>query len=445
MNIRILLATLAVFALGPAAAWAQGYGGSSPPPDPRAIPAGPQSVAASAALPQAQQPGGQYPADWHVPSAATANSAPVLAAAQTYPAPYPGTSAPPQSVYALPAGMYAAQQGYPPAGVAPNGPIYATGPSADVPMFPTTALPSADSHWMFSAEAIWLERVDYNTVILGNTVTDYGSGLGYVTDILTSTDVAFPLDSGVRLQAGYRFNEGNSLEMTYFGLQQVSVGRTIYGDPVGNTVLAYSPWTQTDALIGGFDNSLGYTYGSRVNNAEINQRIVAGAGPSWNLAGLWGVRFVQVADRFNLNGSDLSTGDFENLDIRTTNNLLGPQIGVAWSSYLNRLELTSELKGALLANFSSASFSNLNSSGVISGNPAGFYAVDQSARSTNVAGLLELSLLARYHVAEHLWIRGGYQTYFLSGLALGPRQLASFNHTGGLTLDGPSLGLETNW
>lgn len=298
---------------------------------------------------------------------------------------------------------------------------------------------------MFTVEAIWLQRIDSSGVILGNTVTDYGSGLGYVTDILTSTDVNFPLDSGVRLQVGYRFTDQNSLSLSYFGLQQSSVGRTIYGDPVGNTVLAYSPWTQTDAIIGGFDNSLGYTYGSRVNNAEINQRIVAAAGPTWTLAGLWGVRFVQIADKFNLNGSDISTGDFENLDIRTANNLLGPQIGADWTSYWNRFQLSSGVKAGLFANFDSASFSNLNSSGVTTGNPAGFYPIDQSAHGTNVAGLLEFSLMARYRVTEHVWLLGGYQTYYFAGLALGPRQLASFDHSGAMSLSGPSLGLETNW
>ena len=51
-------------------------------------------------------------------------------------------------------------------------------------MFPLIGSPVRGSRWMFSAETIWLERIDNNSVILGNTVTDYGSGLGYVTDIL---------------------------------------------------------------------------------------------------------------------------------------------------------------------------------------------------------------------------------------------------------------------
>lgn len=423
MRSRNFLAAFAVCALLPGLAWAQGYGNSLPP-QPTAIPAGQQPANPYANI------YGAYPAQ-----------APLPAPSYTDP-----RQAPPQPLAPGESpGVY-----QPPPSSAPNSPQpnseYTTVPSTDGPdVFPAFSLPNAGTHWMFSAEAIWLERMDTTSVILGNTVTDYGSGLGYVTDILTSTDECFPLEAGVRLEAGYRFNDRNSLEATYFGLQQSTVGRTIYGDPVGNTVLAYSPWTQTDYIIGGFDNSLGYTYTSRVNSAEINQRIVAAAGPAWSLAGLWGVRFMQVADRFNLNGTDSSTGDFENLDIHTANDLLGPQIGVAWSSFWNRLEITSELKAALFANFSSASFSNLDSSGVISGNPPGFVAVDQSAHTTNVAGLLELSILARYRVSEHIWLRGGYQSYFLDGLALGPRQLAAFDHHGGLTLDGPSVGVETNW
>ena len=53
--------------------------------------------------------------------------------------------------------------------------------------------------------------------------------------------------------------------------------------------------------------------------------------------------------------------------------------------------------------------------------------------------------MCRYRVTEHFWLLGGYQTYYLAGLALGPRQLASFDHSGGLSLSGPSVGLETNW
>ena len=325
--------------------------------------------------------------------------------------------------------------------VGPN-PTYVPPPSADVEIPAATCA----SSWMFAADALWLERVDNTSVILGNTVYNNGASLGYVTDILTSTDVDFPLATGVRLQLGYRFNDVTGLEWTYWGLQQWSVGRSLSGDPVGNTVLAFSPWTQTDYLIGGFNNNLGYVYQSSVNNAEFNWRFIGSGDERWSAAGLLGIRYIEVADKFNLNGSDVPTGDYENIDISTTNNLLGPQIGAGvQSANGNGFQLISDIKAALFANFVSASYSNLNSSGVTQGNPAGFIPYSQTDRGTEVAGLFEVSVIGRYRLGDHWWLRGGYQTTYLGGLALGPRQLAAYDHRGGLTLDGPSLGFEADW
>jgi hypothetical protein len=165
----------------------------------------------------------------------------------------------------------------------------------------------------------------------------------------------------------------------------------------------------------------------------------------WSVAGLWGVRYVQVSDKFSLNASDIATGDFENIDIKTANNLIGPQIGVQFIDDWKRFQLSTELKAGIYANFISASYSNLNSSGAISGNPAGFIPVNQTQSSTGVAGVFEISLIGRYRVTDHLWIRGGWNDYFIAGLALGPRQLGSFSHAGSISLDGPSLGLEAAW
>jgi hypothetical protein len=307
------------------------------------------------------------------------------------------------------------------------------------------AIPTEQSSWMFAADALWLERTDNTNVILGNTVFNNGGSLGYVTDILTSGDVDFPLATGVRLQLGYRFNDVTGLEWTYWGLQQWSVGRSLSGDPVGNTVLAFSPWTQTDYLIGGFNNSLGYVYQSSVNNAEFNWRFIGSGDDRWSVAGLLGIRYIEVADKFNLNGSDVSTGDYENIDISTTNNLLGPQIGVEYNRKWERFQLITDVKAALFANFVSASYSNLNSSGVTEENPVGFIPFSEKDRGTEVAGLFEVSVIGRYRLNDHWWLRGGYQSTYLGGLALGPRQLAAFDHRGGLTLDGPSLGFEADW
>ena len=157
------------------------------------------------------------------------------------------------------------------------------------------------------------------------------------------------------------------------------------------------------------------------------------------------MRYIQVSDRFNLSGADSLTGDFESIDVKTSNNLIGPQVGIQIIRSWRRFQLNSEFKAGLYANFISSSYNNLNSSGAINGNPAGFVPISQSQNTTAVAGAFEFSLIGRYEINPHLWIRGGWNDYFLAGLALGPRQLGGFTHSGGIGLDGPSLGLEAAW
>ena len=123
----------------------------------------------------------------------------------------------------------------------------------------------------------------------------------------------------------------------------------------------------------------------------------------------------------------------------------GDSKGVAPSQFLTPRNRRRFLKGGLFANFASENYSNLNSSGVITGNPAGFVPVNASHHGTNVAGIFEFSLVGRYRVSDHLWIRGAWNDYFLAGLALGPRQLGRFSTGGSIGLEGPSIGLEAAW
>ncbi len=232
----------------------------------------------------------------------------------------------------------------------------------------------------------------------------------------------------------------------YWGLQQWSVGRTIFGDPVGESILAFSPWTQTDALIGGFDNTLGYTYKSQVNNLEINERVMlTQRDPYHSLAWLWGFRYFQLSDSFTLSGSDDFTGDYENINWKTQNELLGLQAGLQWTRGWDRFQIVSEGKAGLFANFYNQKGNNLNSSGVATGDPAGFIPFNVSHDGTDVSALFELSLLARYRLNDFLWLRLGYQAYLMTGLALGPRQLEGYSHGGTVAFDGPSIGLEATW
>jgi hypothetical protein len=244
----------------------------------------------------------------------------------------------------------------------------------------------------------------------------------------------------------HEFTDDVAVDAIYWGLQQWSVGRAIYGDPFGDTVLAFSPWTQTDALIGGFNNYLGYTYKSEVNNFEVNEKIQLGQhDPYHSLAWLWGFRYFQLGDNFTLSGDDLDTGDYENINWKTDNELVGLQAGLQWTRGWDRFQLVTEGKAGIFANFYNQKGNNLDSSGVANGQPAGFVPFDVTHNGTDVAALFDLSLLARYRLNNWLWLRLGYQAYLVTGLALAPRQLGGYSHGGTVAFDGPSIGMEASW
>ncbi|HKD38290.1 MAG TPA: hypothetical protein VKB78_15860 [Pirellulales bacterium] len=375
------------------------------------------------------------------PAAPLAYQGVVPAQAAVYP---PPVAAAPEQVYPPPTAY--PQPTYPPP-VAVPAPVYQPPPAYVAPQQGTAdanvCIPYSP-RWVFGAEALWLERTDDRDVLLGNTVMNNG-GPPFIVNQLTSGDELFPMETGIKLSLGYRMNDRNAIEVIYWGLQHWSVSREIQGDPIGESVLAFSPWTQTDTLIGGFDTTLGYTYSSQVNNAEVNERFAGTGGLTWSIAGLWGIRYLQVSDRFNLHGTDTATADFENIDVKTTNSLLGPQVGVEFVRDWGKFQLNTELKAGLFGNLASENYSNLNSSGALFGSPAGFVPVSASHSGTTAAGVFEFNLIARYQISQHFWIRGAWNDYWIAGLALGPRQLGHFNTDGAISLDGPSIGLEAAW
>jgi len=308
-------------------------------------------------------------------------------------------------------------------------------------------IPAAQSpRWIVSADALWLERTVGSSVPLGFTAFNGGAHDPHLWPIegLFSDDKLFPLETGVRLQLGARIGNDRAIQLTYWGLQEWSIGAAIFGDPDHDTILAHSDWLQLPSLLGGLNDYLGYSYTSRVDNAEINMRHrLMSFDPFTDANWLWGIRYFRLSDRFTLTGSDLTVGDYEDYDLQTNNNLIGPQIGIQWVRGWDRLQLTTEGKFGLLANFYTQRAAD--TAGGPLGAPPGFQPFDVSQSGTGVSALFEFSLLLTYRVAPKFWLRAGYQLSCVTGLALGPRQLEKFTHGGTVAFDGLSLGLEAAW
>ena len=122
----------------------------------------------------------------------------------------------------------------------PPQPPYAPPPAeARVPR-PWLAIPAEPPPRWTISDVLALERTVGNSVLLGVE-------RGAYQDNLYSDDAQFPLEAGLRLQASAWINDRIGIDATYWALQRWSVGRTMYADPVYNTVLAYTDLLQIAA------------------------------------------------------------------------------------------------------------------------------------------------------------------------------------------------------
>jgi opacity protein-like surface antigen len=335
--------------------------------------------------------------------------------------------------YAYPPGPYA----YPPTPY--PGPVVM--PPRVAVLVPAPPLPSYQ--WGATVDALFLERSSGGSIPLGSTSYIPGSQLppAVAPDSLYSDDVPFPLAAGLRLEISRKFDNDITLAATYWGLQQWSVGRTIYGDPNRYTVLAFSPLLQLPTLLNGLDNSLGYNYGSQIENVEFNATLrLNPSDPYWEVDWLCGVRYVYLADNFTLTGSDILNNASEQLAYNTTNNLIGAQTGFLFVHGWSRFQWEAGLKFGLMANIY-----HQHGTDTASNPPPGFTPYDISNSGSDFSALFEVSVGVRYRLMDNLGLRLGYQFYDITGLALAPRQLGSFGHGGNVALDGFSIGLQATW
>jgi hypothetical protein len=297
--------------------------------------------------------------------------------------------------------------------------------------------------WSAAVDALFLERSSGGSILLGATLYNSAAQLP-PRDSLYSDDAGFPLAAGMRLEISGKLDNDITLAATYWGLQQWSVGSTIYADPYQDTVLAYSPYLQLPTLLNGLDNWLGYTSSSQIDNVELNALFrLSSYNPYWQLNWLWGARYIYFADQFTLSGVDTLNSASEQLAYSTTNNLIGGQTGLLFTYGWSRFQWEAGLKVALMANIYRQHGTDTASEP--SGIPAGFIPYDISNSGCGLSALFELSLAARYRLTDNLWLRLGYQFYDIGGLALAPRQLDAFGHGGNVALDGFSLGLQGTW
>jgi hypothetical protein len=355
----------------------------------------------------------------------------VSAAAPTQPAAEPPTPPPGSYTPSPPPGAVM---------VAPGQPyyVYPPGPYGPQPLVLVPAAPLPSYRWSAAIDALFLDRSAGGCTYLGSA---HGNG---PPDGLYSDDVFFPLTAGMRLELTRRSNnEEFAISGTYWGLQRWSVSDAVYGDPNHFSVLAFSPYLQMSDILTGIDDTLGYTDTSEVHNVELNGLFRLNASGYWQLDWLVGARYLYLADHFTLTGLDDWNSTTEQVDIHTTNNLMGVQTGLLFTQGWNRFRWDAGLKFGVFVNaYHQHGTDTATAPQEIL---AQFTPYDASNDGSAVAGLVEFTLNASFRLTDALWLRLGYEFCDVGGLALAPRQLGGFGHGGNVTLDGLSIGLQAMW
>jgi hypothetical protein len=321
-------------------------------------------------------------------------------------------------------------------GATPQVPLGAAAESPQIGLTPSTK-------WSFQADALALQRGSGSSAYLGQTSVGIG---GPVVGTLNANDVGYSMQPGARLALLCNIDDQLQWETLYFGLQNWSASNTLLANPYTG-VLASSPYTQVDKLIGGFGQSLGYTYNSRLENIEFNARRRYLRGP-FTISPLIGLRYFQWNEGLNLAGSDQFFGVTENVTSKAGNYMFGLQGGgdLRWTWKQLSLDMTG--KAGIFANFISIRQANTNSIG-IAGIPgaAGFVTSDTSSTTLGAAGVFDFSATASYRLGQHFELRGGYQCLYVTGLALAPDQFGggAISHHADMFLHGPMAGLQANW
>jgi len=321
------------------------------------------------------------------------------------------------------------------------------------------------------AEVMFLHRD--NRAVNRQVVIDTGQPPGSNTLVLTR-DFDFDFEPGVRVLLGYQINECHALEFSYlggfnWGSRIHVVGSDNLAIP-GDLGLASNDFWNADEMR--------LDYSSNLNSFELNcvktcccccccvpQGGCAddACGPAgcdsgcgsrcvrpWcirSLSVFCGFRYLALDEIFNINSTDLDEGT-SNYNIRTENDLFGWQIGATVRRCRGRVGWDLTGKAGIYGNSAS------QSQYVTDFPPPFLLRSHRTTRGGNVAFVGELGLSAWYQLTQCWAVRGGYNLFWIEGVALAPDQL-DFTNTptsgtglyagNGVFLHGASVGVEARF
>ncbi len=284
--------------------------------------------------------------------------------------------------------------------------------------------------------------------------------LGNSTDVALSTsELDRQFKGGVQFLFGHTFNDTPySVEGSYFWLDTWDPS-AVRRDTPGNLLSPFSNFGDPIALPG-FDNNRLVTINelSQLQNGEVNIKyLLPMSCNGFRASLLTGVRYMSVQEHLFYHSESvlplLGNGSTVNLATRTTNDLIGPQLGGYFEFFsLPHSWVTFEVKGAICGNtaLQATAGSRTNSFGQL----VSSYDADDHRVVTAFVG--DLELMFNLQITPHCIARMGYQAVWVQGLALAaenfgpdsgilPNSAATIVTGGETVYHGPHLGLEIMW
>lgn len=174
---------------------------------------------------------------------------------------------------------------------------------------------------------------------------------------------------------------------------------------------------------------------STFNNATLHNQSLQSELHSIELTRKWygwdvfavglGVRYLNVEEEYffgTVGGGGLGT-----FDVETNNHLGGAQLSLELKIPINRWTTTTRIKGGLFANAADERMTLVN---------AGATQFANSDDDLEFSALVEFGYFLRYRVSDNVSLTGGYEFWWLYGLALAPDQVPQFlSSRSGLNID----------
>jgi len=260
------------------------------------------------------------------------------------------------------------------------------------------------------------------------------------SNLLNSSDMAFPFEAGPRLSLIRHRCCGWDFELNYFGIlgpkARADFPTDVLPEGVGNLIV------DDEILLP--VNEVGFEEYYMLYSSEFNFRRPVN---DW-LTTLVGFRWVEFYDNYQAQGTEAIESTPFVHTINTHNHIYGFQIGedALLFEATGRFRINGLVKIGIFYNAADQN-SNFYDS-------ASFGYLSAVANGNHVAFLGELGLIGSYQLTKHVALRGGYQVMWIEGVALAPRQIpvtnlgagtAGIDITGGLFAHGANAGLEIKW